>query len=85
MPKRIRQRQGRDFSVLDYLRNAELAVEDNYNMIGDGIINNIPNPDDETQKKSLLDRLEQAKGTATDQDTERGEPVDGHEPPERGR
>ena len=83
--KRFRQRQGRDFSVLDYLKNAELAVESNYNMVGDGIINNVPNPDDETQKKSLLDRLEQAKGTAADQDTEHGEPVDCHEPPERGR
>ena len=63
-----------------------MTVEGNYNMVGDGIINNIPrSDDDEAQKKSLLDRLEQAKGNAAEQDGERGEPVDGHEPPERGR
>ena len=83
--KRTRQRQGRDFSVHEYLRNAEMKVEGNYNMVGDGIINNVPNADDEAQKKSLLDRLEQAKGNATEEDGDRGEPVDGHEPPERGR
>ena len=35
-----------------YLVNAELAVEGNYNMVGDGIINNTPKP-------SLLERLEE--------------------------
>ena len=83
--KKVRQRQGRDFSVVDYLRNAEMSVEGYYNMVGDGIINNLPCPDEQTQKKSLLDRLEQAKGTAAEQETERCEPVDGIEPPERGR
>ena len=68
MSKRIRQRQGRDFSVFDYLRNAEAAVEGNYNMVGDGIINNVPFPDDGTQKKSVLDRLEQAKETVAEQE-----------------
>jgi len=36
----------------DYLLNAEMVVEGNYNMVGDGIINNIPKP-------SLLERLEE--------------------------
>ena len=39
-----------------------------------------PVKDDNEQKKSLLEKLEQLKA-----DTERStEPVDGHEPPERG-
>ena len=36
----------------DYLLNAEMAEEGNYNMVGDGIINNVPKP-------SLLERLEE--------------------------
>jgi hypothetical protein len=36
----------------NYLVSAELADEGNYNMIGDGIINNVPKP-------SLLERLEE--------------------------
>lgn len=28
----------------EYLRNAELGVEQNYNMVGDGLINNLPAP-----------------------------------------
>lgn len=38
-------------SKFDYLVNAELSVEGNYNMVGDGIINNVPKP-------SMLERLE---------------------------
>ena len=34
----------------DYLKTAEMAIEGNYNMVGDGIINNVPKP-------SMLDRL----------------------------
>ena len=34
------------------LSAAEIAVEDNYNMVGDGIINNVGKP-------SLLERLEE--------------------------
>ena len=37
---------------LGYLEIAEMSVEANYNMIGDGIINNVPKP-------SLLERLEE--------------------------
>ena len=96
MPERTRQRQGRDFnSVVDYLRNAEMSLEGNYNMVGDGIINNVPlqKPfhDDEANQKSLLIKLDQAKDAVAEQETERGTqgerntPVDGHEPPERGR
>ena len=33
-----------------YLVNAEMAEEGNYNMVGDGIINNVPKP-------SMLERL----------------------------
>ena len=36
----------------NYLSAAEIEVEGNYNMVGDGIINNIPKP-------SLLERLEE--------------------------
>lgn len=72
--KYTRQRQGRDFSTHNYLRTAEMSIEGNYNSI-DGII------DDSDQKKSLLDRLDYFKS-----ETERNSvPVDGHEPPERGR
>lgn len=50
MPRHTRQRQGRDFPAPgDYLKNAEMAVEGNYNMVGDGLINNIaPQRDDLT-------------------------------------
>jgi hypothetical protein len=83
-PERTRQRQGHDFpSVLDYLRNAETGMEGNFNMVGDGIINNLPT-DEDARKKSLLNRLESAKETAAEQDINQHTPVDGHEPPERG-
>ncbi len=83
--ERTRQRQGRDFpSVIGYLRNAEICVEGNYNMVGDGIINNVPPNDEEARRKSLLDRLEDAKGIAASHEAYPLEPVDGHEPPERG-
>jgi hypothetical protein len=36
----------------NYLSAAEIEVEGNYNMVGDGIINNVPKP-------SLLERLEE--------------------------
>ena len=72
-----------------------MSLEGNYNMVGDGIINNVPleKPfhDDETNKQSLLIKLDQAKDTVAEQEAERGtpgerdEPVDGYEPPERGR
>jgi hypothetical protein len=35
-----------------YLVAAEMSVEGNYNMVGDGIINNVPKP-------SMLERLEE--------------------------
>ena len=87
MSKRTRQRQGRDFSIHDYLRNAEIAVEGNYNLVGDGIINNTPPADGEEAKQlSIAERLERMKEYAAGQEAERGGPVDGHEPtPERGR
>ena len=85
--KKTRQRQDRDFSIHDYLRNTEMAVEGNYNMVGDGIINNAPPADGEEEKQlSFAERLELMKEYAAEQDAERGGPVDGHEPsPERGR
>ena len=81
-----RQRQGRDFSVQNYLRNAEMGVEGNYNNI-DGIIGNAPSKDDAGGKASMLDRLEHYKKVSE----RNSAPVDGHEPPrdvtapERGR
>ena len=36
----------------NYLCAAEIALEDNYNMVGDGIINNVGKP-------SMLERLEE--------------------------
>ena len=73
-----RQRQGRDFPADNYLKNAEMSVECNYNNI-DGIINGSQKADEE--KKSFLERLETYKS-----ETERNAiPVDGREPGERGR
>jgi hypothetical protein len=73
-----RQRQGRDFSQTNYLQNAEMSLESNYNQI-DGIINNTVT-ESEDKKKSMLDKLEIYK-----QEAERNAvPVDGFEPPERG-
>ena len=73
-----RQRQGRDFSILNYLANAEMDAECNYNNI-DGIIGNNDPKGESVKKESLLENLEQLK-------TERNAaPVDGYEPPERGR
>jgi hypothetical protein len=73
-----RQRQGRDFSLLEevnYLRNAELSVEGNYNNI-DGILGNAPSKDD-YEAKTLLQKVEYHKAV-----TERNAvPVDGDEPP----
>jgi hypothetical protein len=75
-----RQRQGRDFSIINHLRAAEMSVEDNYNNI-DGIIGNAPPKDDSEEKKSLLDKLDYYKTEAE----RNAAPVDGCEPPERGR
>lgn len=81
-----RQRQGRDFSVINYLRNAEMGVEGNYNNI-DGIIGNAPPKDDAEEKKSMLDKLDYYKTEAE----RNAVPIDGSEPPqdapvaERGR
>ena len=70
-----RQRQGRDFSILNHLANAEMSVEGNYNNI-DGIVGNNDPKDDTEKKKSLLEHLEQCKA-----DAERNAvPVDGCEP-----
>jgi hypothetical protein len=75
-----RQRQGRDFSILNYLANAEMSVEGNYNNI-DGIVGNSDPKDDSEKSKSLLEQLEQRKS-----EVERSAiPIDGYEPPERGR
>ena len=75
-----RQRQGRDFSILNALRSAEMSAECNYNSI-DGIIGNNDPKDDTEKKKSLLEQLEQCKLEAE----RNAVPVDGHEPQERGR
>jgi len=76
---KTRQKQGRDFSFHNYLQNAEMSVEGNYNNI-DGIING--EPKDEETKKTLFERLEKYKEEAE----RNAAPVDGHEPPpERGR
>jgi hypothetical protein len=84
LAERTRQRQGRDFtSVLDHLKSAEVSIEKNYIMAGDGVIINSPCSIDEAFKKSLLIQLDEAKDTVAEQDTERSEPIDGHEPPER--
>lgn len=76
-----RQRQGRDFSVLNYLRNAEMSAEGNYNNI-DGIVGNNDPKDDTERKRSLLEHLERCR-----EEAERNSvPIDGHEPtPERDR
>lgn len=62
-----RQRQGRDFSILEQLRKAPKHPD---------------NAETEREKKSMHDRLEQYK-TDTENNRDRAEtPVDGHEPPE---
>jgi|GEM_PF-1949122 len=71
--QKTRQRQGRDFPVHNHLQNTEMAVEGNYNNI-DGIINGTPNDDE--QKKSMLERLAHYKAEAKRNAT----PIDGHEP-----
>ena len=77
-----RQRQGRDFTLLgeiNYLRNAELCAEGNYNNI-DGILGNAP-PKDDFEAKTMLEQLEYYKAQAENN----AAPVDGKEPsPERG-
>jgi hypothetical protein len=73
-----RQRQGRDFTLLEevnYLRNAELSTEGNYNNI-DGILGNAPLKDD-YEAKTLLEQIEYSRAIAERNAT----PVDGDEPP----
>jgi hypothetical protein len=77
-----RQRQGRDFTLLEevnHLRNAELSVEAGYNSI-DGIIGNAPAKDD-YDEKTLLEQIEYNKAVSE----RNAAPVDGHEPQERSR
>ena len=75
-----RQRQGRDFSIANHLRSAEMRAEGNYTNI-DGIIGNNDKKDDTEHKRSLLDQLEQCKAVVENNAI----PVDGIEPKERGR
>jgi hypothetical protein len=76
----MRQRQGRDFSLINYLRTAEMNEEGNYNNI-DGIIGNSAPKDDVEKRKTLHERLEQYKAEAE----RNAAPVDGRDPsPERG-
>ena len=66
-----RQRQGRDFSLHEYLTNATAANRN----ISENIIKS------EGEAKALLRRLEHYK-----QEAERNaDPIDGNEPPEKGR
>ena len=70
-----RQRQGKDFSLSNYLKSAEMSVESNYNNI-DGIIGNNDLKDDTDAKRTLHDRLEHYKKEAE----RNAVPVDGCEP-----
>ena len=73
-----RQRQGRDFTLLEevnYLKNAELSVEGNYNNI-DGIIGNTP-PKHDYEAKTLLEQIEYNNAVSE----RNAVPVDGDEPP----
>ena len=77
MPEYTRQRQGRDFSLHNYLLEtaARRRADENAKRNAESIEKT------EEANKSLQDRLEQYKKEA-----ERNAiPIDGHEPPERGR
>jgi hypothetical protein len=75
-----RQRQGRDFSILNALAAAEMSIEGNCNNI-DGIIGNNDMRDDTGKKKTMLEQLEYFQTVAE----RNAAPVDGLEPPkERG-
>jgi hypothetical protein len=77
-----RQRQGRDFTLLDeinHLRNAEMRVEAGYSRI-DGLIGNSDTKDDYSVK-TLLEQIESGKAASE----RNAAPVDGHEPQERSR
>jgi hypothetical protein len=74
-----RQRQGRDFPLINYLHNAEMSAEGNYNNIDDIIGNNDPK-DDTEKKKSLHDLLAHYKSEAE----RNAVPIDGGEPPGKG-
>jgi hypothetical protein len=72
-----RQRQGRDFSLLEeinYLKNAELRVEGSYNNI-DGILGNAPLKDDYAEK-TLMEQVEYGRAVSA----RNAVPVDGAEP-----
>ncbi len=47
-----------------YLRNAEMSMEDDYDMVGDGIINN-GRRDDEKERPSVLAQLKELKETTS--------------------
>ncbi len=70
-----RQRQGRDFSILNALAAAELSIEGNYNNI-DGVLGNAPPRDDYEQKKTMLEQLEYFQTVAE----RNAVPIDGKEP-----
>lgn len=98
MSNSTRQRQGRDFPAPgNYLKNAEMSVEGNYNML-DGLINNTgPARDDLTdgqtydEMRNLApESLPEEKQSVLERLREQAKtigtdtdhsPVDGHEPP----
>jgi len=61
---------------VNYLRNAELSVEGNYNNI-DGLLGNAPLKDD-YEAKTLLEQIEYNKAVSE----RNAVPVDGNEPPQ---
>jgi hypothetical protein len=75
-----RQRQGRDFPIHSTQANVTTNAGGDLSTI-DSIISSIRQKDDNGKMKSLLSQLEQCK-TEADRNAV---PVDGHEPPERGR
>jgi len=48
----------------DYLKNAEMVLEDDYNMIGDGIINNGRKDSGINERPSILEKLKETPGQA---------------------
>ena len=74
-----RQRQGRDFSILNALAAAEMSIEENRSNT-DGIVGNADTHGDYAQKKTMLEQLEYFQAVAE----RNAVPVDGKEPPERG-
>ena len=76
---KIRHKNGNHYKddKFNHLAAAEMDEESNYNMVGDGIINNVPKPSFLERLKEYERRMAEHRKAENEVDGENGEPKKG--------